>query len=86
MKSIAFPTCFWHPVHEVRVLVHGDDFVVLADQQGQSYVETLLRSQYDLRVDGSLGPGETNHDSPFSTGLCPLMSTQVVWPPFGRSI
>ena len=58
-KNQAWPSCFYHEGYGgIRVLVHGDDFVVLADDAGQKYLEDTLRSKYDLRVDGSIGPGE----------------------------
>ena len=62
VKSAAFPTCFYNEALDVRILVHGDDFVVLGDSQGQHETEQLLRSQYDLRVDGAMGPGESKQE------------------------
>ena len=38
--------------------MHRDNFLILADDQGQAYMEQIPRSKYDLRVDGSIGPGE----------------------------
>lgn len=46
----------------MRILVHGDDFVVLGDSESQQQVEKLLRSAYDLRVDGAMGPGEKTQE------------------------
>ena len=41
VKSAAFPTCFYHATLDVRILVHGDDFVVLGDSESQREVEKL---------------------------------------------
>ena len=44
------------------MLVHGDDFLILADEDGQTFVEKILRAKYDLRIDGSIGPGESKQE------------------------
>ena len=33
------------------MLVHGDDFVVVARQKGRDYAESTLRAQYEIKVD-----------------------------------
>ncbi|CAE7031422.1 unnamed protein product [Symbiodinium sp. CCMP2592] len=58
----AWPAIFFHKDREIRLLVHGDDFLILSDDAGQAYVEQILRSKYDLRVDGSIGQGEKKQE------------------------
>ncbi len=58
VRGSANASTFYHADREIRVLVHVDDFLVLADDLGQQFVESLLRGRYDLRVVGSVGPGE----------------------------
>jgi hypothetical protein len=58
VKNPAWPSCFYHKAKQIRVLVHGDDFVALADDAGHKYPEEALRSKFDLRVGGSIGSGE----------------------------
>ena len=32
VQGVSSPCVFWHPEREVRVVVHGDDFTVLASE------------------------------------------------------
>ena len=43
-------------LEDARVLVHGDDFLCLADDEGQKKIEDILRSRYDYKIVGSIGP------------------------------
>ena len=58
----AWPAIFYNPATECRLLVHGGDFVVLGDDGAQQHVEMALRTKYDLRVDGTIGAGETKQE------------------------
>ena len=44
------------------MLVHGDDFLILGDDDAQDHVEKILRSKYDPPVDGSIGVGERHQE------------------------
>ena len=57
-RSNAWPAVLYHREKDVRLLVHGDDFVILADDQGQAFLKEILETRYELRIDGSVGPGE----------------------------
>ena len=46
---------FYHPQHDVRVMVHGDDFLALGDQKHLSELEDLLRKSYELKCLGIIG-------------------------------
>ena len=61
-RSPAWPAIFYHEELEIRLLVHGDDFVTLGDDVAQEYLEKKLREKYDLRVDGSIGVGEKKQE------------------------
>ena len=61
-RSAAWPAIFFHERLEARLLVHGDDFVILGDDAAQEFVEKALREKYDLRVDGSIGVGEAKQE------------------------
>ena len=49
---------FYHPTLEVRVLVHGDDFMALGDADALKEVDALLRSAYELKWLGTIGDEE----------------------------
>ena len=46
---------FYRDRDGIRIVVHGDDFLVLGDDQGLQEVDDLLRSTYELKRLGTLG-------------------------------
>ena len=46
---------FYRESDGTRIVVHGDDFLVLSDSQGLQEVDDLLRSDYELKRLGTLG-------------------------------
>eukprot|EP00435_Cladocopium_sp_Y103_P050944 s1858_g15.t1 len=46
---------FYRERDGTRVVVHGDDFLVLSDSQGLEEIDNLLRSKYELKRLGTLG-------------------------------
>jgi len=50
----------YHHDEEIRVMCHGDDFLVLASDPGMEIVDKLLRGRYTVKQLGSLGwePGD----------------------------
>ena len=46
---------FHNPNHDVRMAVHGDDFVCLSDDDGLEHIDSLLRSKYSAKNMGTLG-------------------------------
>ena len=46
---------FYRESNGLRIVVHGDDFLVLADSEGLQEVDDLLRSAYELKRLGTLG-------------------------------
>ena len=53
----AYPCTFYHAEMDVRLLVHGDDFLVLSDEDGHRFVDKILSEEYEFKCDGHIGPG-----------------------------
>lgn len=53
----AWPAIFYDPESDARFMVHGDDFVILGDEQAQKRIEHVLAKKFEYRVDGYIGPG-----------------------------
>jgi len=45
---------FYSKEENIRLIVHGDDFMALSDEKGLNKLEELLRSRYELKVTGKL--------------------------------
>ena len=52
----AWPSIFYHRENDSRFLCHGDDFIIVADEDGQQFVERILARRFEYRVDGCIGP------------------------------
>ena len=61
-RNAAWSSVFYNKEMDIRLLVHGDDFVALADDVGQTYLQSVLQEKYELRVDGSIGYGEPRQE------------------------
>ena len=46
---------FHNPNQDVRMAVHGDDFVCLFDDDGLKHIDSLLKSKYTVKDMGTLG-------------------------------
>ena len=46
---------FHNPNQDVRVAVHGDDFMCLSDDDGLKHIDSLLESKYTAKDMGTLG-------------------------------
>ena len=57
----AWTSVFRHDELDIKVLVHGDDFLVLADQERQEYMQQVLKEKYEYRCDGEIGKGAGKH-------------------------
>ena len=57
------PCLFYHPDRGIRVMVFGDDFMIVADQQGTDYTLDLLRGNYALSMVTTVGPAATEAKS-----------------------
>ena len=47
---------FTHVEKDIRVLAHGDDFFVPSDEEGHEFVDQVLKSRYEFKCDGHIGP------------------------------
>eukprot|EP00435_Cladocopium_sp_Y103_P036481 s3436_g9.t1 len=54
----AWPCIFTHKDKDIKLLVHGDDFLVLADEEGHAFVDQVLKKRYEFKCDGHIGPGQ----------------------------
>ena len=51
---------FHNSNEDVRVAVHGDDFVCLSDDDGIKHIDKLLGSKYTAKDMGTLGSEESD--------------------------
>ena len=56
----AWPSVFRHSGEDLTLLVHGDDFFVLGDDEGQSFMKEVLKKRYEFRTDGYMGMDESD--------------------------
>jgi hypothetical protein len=49
------PCIFRDDPRDITVVVHGDDFTILADDHGINYVIEMLKQKYQIKVRGILG-------------------------------
>ena len=54
---------FHTPNEDVRMAVHGDDFVCLSDDDGLKHIGSLLKSKYTAKDMGTLGFGDSDAKS-----------------------
>ena len=47
---------FHHEMREVRIVVHGDDFVITGMEEELKWTEDVLRKKYPVKMRGILGP------------------------------
>ena len=57
-RGAATPVSFFHEARDISVVVHGDDFTFIGDEEALKWVATCMREWYQLKVRAVLGPGE----------------------------
>ena len=62
-QCVGWPALFYHPEQDLRFLVHGDDFVALGDQEALTFLEEKLKTKFEYRVDGLIGPDPSDGTS-----------------------
>ena len=55
LKGTASPCHFYHPIRSIYALVHGDDFVLVADDDELTWCEMLLKTN-SIRKCVLIGP------------------------------
>lgn len=66
----ASTSTFTHKEKEIKLLVHGDDFLVVADQEGQERMTKVLGARYVFRCDGLIGRGAGDHLTILNRSVC----------------
>ena len=56
VKGVGAPNVFRHPEFDVSVVVHGDDFTILAEQPDVDWVIDFMKEAWSIEVRGILGP------------------------------
>ena len=47
---------FYHPEQDMKMLVHGGNFLALGDEAAHPNLEKMLKQKYGLRIEGCIGP------------------------------
>jgi hypothetical protein len=50
VQGWAWPCLFLHPRFDIWVVVHGDDFLVVARGAGRQYFEKIIRAAYEVKI------------------------------------
>ena len=58
IQGKASPCCFSHPVWDVNVVVHGDDFTALGNASGLDKFEKGMTDTFECKLKGRLGTGD----------------------------
>ena len=58
IRGRASACCFYHPVKEIRAVVHGDDFTFVGEDAGLDWVEKEMAQRFLCKVEGRLGGGK----------------------------
>ncbi len=56
-QGVTNPCLFWHPKREVTIMVHGDDFVAIGDDEQLQETERILAEKYKIKTE-KLGGGK----------------------------
>ena len=70
---------FYHEDLDVAMVVHGDDFTIEGEDADLTWVQELMRSWFDIKVRGRLGP-EPGDDKEIS-----ILGRVVRWRSWGIS-
>ena len=56
-SGVASPCCFKHPTKNISVVVHGDDFTALGDDDTLDWYEGEMAKHFEIKIRGRLGEG-----------------------------
>ena len=62
-RGIANPCVFFNPSREIRVVVHGDDFTVLAAEDNLNWFREQIQNRFEVKFRGRIGPSEKDSKS-----------------------
>ena len=54
-QGLACPNIYYHAERDIVIVNHGDDGHVLADDDGQAYVQKIMKDRYEVKVRAVLG-------------------------------
>ena len=54
--GLATPCAFYNAEHDVRCVVHGDDFTFLGTDSSLDWIQTRIQEHYEVKIRGRLGP------------------------------
>ena len=57
MPGLSNPCVFHHPSRDIAIVVHGDDFTALADDEQLDWYEAQLQKSFEIKIGGRLGEG-----------------------------
>ena len=63
-QCVGWPALFIHEGEDLRFLVHGDDFfVAVGDEKALQFLEEKIKSRFEYRIDGKIGPEDGDGSS-----------------------
>ena len=54
------PNTCHHPQRDIDTLVHGDDFVAVAEDEQLDHLELVLENSMEIKRVGRIGPGRSS--------------------------
>ena len=73
----ACPCAFWHEGRDIRVVVHGDDFTILSNEDGIRWVHKQMAGKYTVKLRGVVGP------NPGDEKEVTLLNRAISWKSWG---
>ena len=55
-RGLATPVSFYHAQRDINLVVHGDDFTFVGESGELDWVESQMKSWYEVKVRARLGP------------------------------
>ena len=59
IRGKATPCAFYHPAHNLRLVVHGDDFTVLGHESDLDWFRRGISAVFEVKFRGRIGPEDT---------------------------
>ena len=76
-RGAATPVAFYSEDKDVSLVVHGDDFTFVGEDQSLNWIEACMKTWYEVKVRARLGPDE--HDDKWAT----LLGRIIKWTDWG---
>ena len=57
VTGVSNPCTFYHPIRNIQIVVHGDDFTTLGVDSDLDWYESELKKSFEIKVRGRLGVG-----------------------------